>query len=151
METLILYATAYSIDRKAAECQASFSRHARDGQRFLDLLTPGAATVPDGGATPWRHPARLHGQEGEQWAAVFTPEGAVAVFYSSESERNPFPEGSPWRVLKKGSDPFSGCSIFAVQGIYVLPVNRGSDPFFSSPFGACPMRYTRPRNVPFRG
>jgi hypothetical protein len=33
--------------------------------------------------------------QGEQWAVSFYPEGAVAVFYSSESERNPFPEGSP--------------------------------------------------------
>jgi hypothetical protein len=34
-------------------------------------------------------------EQGELWAATFTPDGAVAVFYSSESERNPFPEGSP--------------------------------------------------------
>ncbi len=34
-------------------------------------------------------------QQGEQWAVAFTPAGTVAVFYSSESERNPFPEGSP--------------------------------------------------------
>ena len=33
--------------------------------------------------------------QGERWAAAFAPEGAVAVFYSSESERNPFPLGSP--------------------------------------------------------
>ena len=29
------------------------------------------------------------------WAAAFTAEGAVTVFYSSESDRNPFPPGSP--------------------------------------------------------
>jgi hypothetical protein len=34
-------------------------------------------------------------QQGELWAAAFTPEGAVAVFYSSESERNPWPPESP--------------------------------------------------------
>jgi hypothetical protein len=34
-------------------------------------------------------------QQGEIWAVAFKPEGAVAVFYSSESERNPFPPGSP--------------------------------------------------------
>jgi hypothetical protein len=34
-------------------------------------------------------------EQGELWAAAFTPAGAVAVFYSSESERNPFPRGSP--------------------------------------------------------
>ncbi len=33
--------------------------------------------------------------QGEYWAAAFTEGGAVAVFYSSESERNPFPDGSP--------------------------------------------------------
>jgi hypothetical protein len=32
--------------------------------------------------------------QGERWAAAFTPEGVVAVFYSSESERNPWPQGS---------------------------------------------------------
>jgi hypothetical protein len=34
-------------------------------------------------------------QQGETWAVAFTPQGAVAVFYSTESERNPFPPGSP--------------------------------------------------------
>jgi len=33
--------------------------------------------------------------QGEQWAVAFTEGGAVAVFYSSESARNPFPDGSP--------------------------------------------------------
>jgi hypothetical protein len=33
--------------------------------------------------------------QGEYWAVAFTEGGAVAVFYSSESSRNPFPEGSP--------------------------------------------------------
>jgi hypothetical protein len=33
--------------------------------------------------------------QGEYWAVAFTEGGAVAVFYSSESDRNPFPEGSP--------------------------------------------------------
>jgi hypothetical protein len=33
--------------------------------------------------------------QGEYWAVAFTQGGAVAVFYSSESPRNPFPEGSP--------------------------------------------------------
>src|SRR5262249_25401844 len=33
--------------------------------------------------------------QGEYWAVAFTEGGAVAVFYSSESARNPFPEGSP--------------------------------------------------------
>jgi hypothetical protein len=33
--------------------------------------------------------------QGERWAVTFVSEGAVAVFYSSESERNPFPDGSP--------------------------------------------------------
>lgn len=32
--------------------------------------------------------------QGEAWAVAFTDAGAVAVFYSSESERNPHPEGS---------------------------------------------------------
>jgi len=32
--------------------------------------------------------------QGETWAAAFTPQGAVAVFYSNESERNPFPADS---------------------------------------------------------
>jgi hypothetical protein len=31
----------------------------------------------------------------EYWAVTFTEGGAVAVFYSSESDRNPFPDGSP--------------------------------------------------------
>jgi hypothetical protein len=33
--------------------------------------------------------------QGESWSVAFTEGGAVAVFYSSESPRNPFPEGSP--------------------------------------------------------
>ena len=33
--------------------------------------------------------------QGEQWAVAFIEGGAVAVFYSSESPRNPFPEGCP--------------------------------------------------------
>ena len=33
--------------------------------------------------------------EGEHWAASFVKRGAVAVFFSSESFRNPFPEGRP--------------------------------------------------------
>ncbi|VTR93180.1 unnamed protein product [Gemmata massiliana] len=33
--------------------------------------------------------------QGEHWAVSFPEGGAVAVFYSSESSRNPFPEGSP--------------------------------------------------------
>jgi hypothetical protein len=33
--------------------------------------------------------------QGESWAVTFTGVGAVAVFYSTESERNPFPDGSP--------------------------------------------------------
>jgi hypothetical protein len=33
--------------------------------------------------------------QGERWAVAFDMKGAVAVFYSSESERNPFPKGSP--------------------------------------------------------
>ena len=33
--------------------------------------------------------------QGERWAAAFSEGGAVAVFYSSESSRNPYPEGSP--------------------------------------------------------
>lgn len=33
--------------------------------------------------------------EGEHWAVSFPPGGAVAVFYSDESARNPFPDGSP--------------------------------------------------------
>lgn len=33
--------------------------------------------------------------QGEYWAVAFTAGGAVAVFYSSESSRNPFPKGSP--------------------------------------------------------
>jgi hypothetical protein len=35
------------------------------------------------------------GMQGEHWAVSFSAEGAVAVFYSSESDRNPFPDGSP--------------------------------------------------------
>jgi hypothetical protein len=34
-------------------------------------------------------------EQGEQWSVALTHEGAVAVFYSSESTRNPYPEGSP--------------------------------------------------------
>jgi len=34
-------------------------------------------------------------EQGELWAATFTAQGTVAVFYSNESERNPFPSGSP--------------------------------------------------------
>ena len=33
--------------------------------------------------------------QGERWAVTFRPEGAVAVFYSSESERVPCPEDDP--------------------------------------------------------
>jgi hypothetical protein len=33
--------------------------------------------------------------QGEHWAVSFPEGGAVAVFYSTESPRNPFPEGSP--------------------------------------------------------
>jgi hypothetical protein len=33
--------------------------------------------------------------QGEHWAVSFPKHGAVAVFYSSESSRNPFPDGSP--------------------------------------------------------
>jgi hypothetical protein len=33
--------------------------------------------------------------QGEHWAVSFPGNGAVAVFFSSESSRNPFPEGSP--------------------------------------------------------
>lgn len=33
--------------------------------------------------------------QGEDWAVSFSGDGAVAVFYSSESARNPFPVGSP--------------------------------------------------------
>jgi hypothetical protein len=33
--------------------------------------------------------------QGEHWAVSFDGSGAVAVFYSSESSRNPFPSGSP--------------------------------------------------------
>ena len=33
--------------------------------------------------------------QGEHWAVSFPKGGAVAVFYSSESSRNPFPEGRP--------------------------------------------------------
>src|SRR5262249_19653855 len=33
--------------------------------------------------------------EGEHWAVSFCGGGAVAVFYSTESSRNPFPDGSP--------------------------------------------------------
>ncbi|WP_238537662.1 hypothetical protein [Zavarzinella formosa] len=33
--------------------------------------------------------------EGEHWAVTFHEGGAVVVFFSSESTRNPFPEGSP--------------------------------------------------------
>src|SRR5262245_31071363 len=33
--------------------------------------------------------------QGARWAVAFRPEGAVAVFYSSESARNPFPQDSP--------------------------------------------------------
>jgi hypothetical protein len=33
--------------------------------------------------------------QGEYWSVAFTEGGAVAVFYSSESPRNPFPDGSP--------------------------------------------------------
>ncbi|MBL8800076.1 MAG: hypothetical protein JNM56_39705 [Planctomycetia bacterium] len=33
--------------------------------------------------------------QGEYWAVAFTEGGAVVVFYSSESERNPFPDDSP--------------------------------------------------------
>jgi hypothetical protein len=33
--------------------------------------------------------------QGEHWAISFTPGGAVVVFFSSESTRNPFPDGSP--------------------------------------------------------
>jgi hypothetical protein len=33
--------------------------------------------------------------QGERWAVAFPEGGAVAVFYSSESCRNPYPEGSP--------------------------------------------------------
>src|SRR5262245_29357968 len=33
--------------------------------------------------------------QGEYWAVAFTEGGAVAVFYSSESARNPFPDDSP--------------------------------------------------------
>ncbi|MCB0325885.1 MAG: hypothetical protein KDD69_20040 [Bdellovibrionales bacterium] len=32
---------------------------------------------------------------GERWAVAFSDVGAVAVFYSSESSRNPYPEGRP--------------------------------------------------------
>ncbi|QDU96243.1 hypothetical protein [Lignipirellula cremea] len=32
---------------------------------------------------------------GERWAVAFSEAGAVAVFYSSESSRNPYPEGRP--------------------------------------------------------
>jgi hypothetical protein len=34
-------------------------------------------------------------EQGELWAVAFTPAGAVAVFYSSESDRNPFPPDGP--------------------------------------------------------
>lgn len=33
--------------------------------------------------------------QGEQWAATFSNCGAVVVFFSSESPRNPFPKGRP--------------------------------------------------------
>jgi hypothetical protein len=33
--------------------------------------------------------------QGEHWAVAFAPRGAVAVFYSSESDRNPYPDGRP--------------------------------------------------------
>lgn len=33
--------------------------------------------------------------QGENWAVAFSGSGAVAVFYSTESARNPFPDGSP--------------------------------------------------------
>jgi hypothetical protein len=33
--------------------------------------------------------------QGERWAVDFQPEGAVAVFYSTESPRNPFPKNRP--------------------------------------------------------
>jgi hypothetical protein len=33
--------------------------------------------------------------QGERWAVAFPKGGALAVFYSSESSRNPYPEGSP--------------------------------------------------------
>src|SRR5262249_10463018 len=33
--------------------------------------------------------------QGEHWAVSFSEGGAVAVFYSTESSRNPFPDGSP--------------------------------------------------------
>jgi hypothetical protein len=33
--------------------------------------------------------------QGEHWAVSIPGDGAVAVFYSSESSRNPFPDGSP--------------------------------------------------------
>jgi hypothetical protein len=33
--------------------------------------------------------------QGERWAVAFPEGGAVAVFYSSESSRNPYPKGSP--------------------------------------------------------
>jgi hypothetical protein len=33
--------------------------------------------------------------QGEHWAVTFPGVGAVAAFYSNESSRNPFPEGSP--------------------------------------------------------
>jgi hypothetical protein len=44
----------------------------------------------------WDGDTYIHdNQQGERWAVAFTPKGVVAVFYSSESDRNPFPEESP--------------------------------------------------------
>jgi hypothetical protein len=34
-------------------------------------------------------------EQGERWATAFTPAGTIAVFASSESERNPCPKGRP--------------------------------------------------------
>ena len=40
-------------------------------------------------------------EQGERWSVTFRPEGAVAVFYSSESKRNPFPKESPPYELER--------------------------------------------------
>lgn len=44
----------------------------------------------------WRGQTYLEdNSQGEHWAVTFRDSGAVAVFFASESSRNPFPEGSP--------------------------------------------------------
>ncbi len=44
----------------------------------------------------WHDGAYFHDTgQCEYWSAVFNDSGSLAVFFSSESPRNPFPSGSP--------------------------------------------------------